>query len=110
MFCFFLFFLICYYFFFFFSSRRRHTRFCLSRGLGDVYKRQAVSCRAVRRHVRFRPTPVLRRRRGPRATRAGAECEVLGRGSPRPLPKDGAWPPTVSTPISSRTSAARSCC
>eukprot|EP00828_Plagiopyla_frontata_P040636 TRINITY_DN5558_c0_g1_i1.p2 TRINITY_DN5558_c0_g1~~TRINITY_DN5558_c0_g1_i1.p2 ORF type:complete len:137 (-),score=18.85 TRINITY_DN5558_c0_g1_i1:462-872(-) len=25
---------------FFFSSRRRHTRFCLSRGLGDVYKRQ----------------------------------------------------------------------
>src|SRR5674476_1550984 len=40
MFCFFLFFLICYYFFFFFSSRRRHTRFCLSRGLGDVYKRQ----------------------------------------------------------------------
>ena len=28
--------------FFFFSSRRRHTRFCLSRGLGDVYKRQEL--------------------------------------------------------------------
>ena len=87
----------------------------------------------------FAQRHVLRSRRGPRATRAGAEREVLeplitpswpglSRPStswdyasktwmpgPRPgmtleRPSETSWPPTVSTRTSSRTSAARSRC
>ena len=59
------------------EQARRLAPLLQQRGAGIQHRHPAVPGRAVRRHVRLRPAPVLRRRRGARATRAGAEREVL---------------------------------
>ncbi len=59
------------------EQARRLAPLLQQRGAGIQHRHPAVPGGDVRQHVRFHAASILRRRRGPRATRTGAEREVL---------------------------------